>query len=102
MLRSDPEEESRASIQAYLDDEPALQGKLQPPVEVTLGEHGPLGSSVNGKTFHLMTCINMIHISPWSATLGLMKLAGRQLTKGGCLYLYGPYVVAGETAPSNM
>jgi SAM-dependent methyltransferase len=46
--------------------------------------------------------INMIHISPWSATLGLMAAAGRILSSGGILYLYGPYKQGGEhTAPSN-
>ena len=99
---SDPDEESRTSIQAYLDEEATLKDKLQPPVEVALAEDGPLGNSLKDKTFHLMTCINMIHISPWSATLGLMKLAGSQLASGGCLYLYGPYIVGGETAPSNL
>src|SRR5215210_4265511 len=36
-------------------------------------------------------CINMIHIAPWSATLGLMSGASRLLPKAGLLYLYGPY-----------
>lgn len=48
-------------------------------------------------------CINMVHISPWDATLGLMHGAGRVLAPGGLLYLYGPYVRDGvETAPSNL
>ena len=47
-------------------------------------------------------CINMIHISPWAATAGLMRGAGRLLAPGAPLYLYGPYRRAGvETAPSN-
>ena len=47
--------------------------------------------------------INMIHISPWAATLGLMAGAGRVLPPGGVLYLYGPYIEDGvETAPSNL
>jgi hypothetical protein len=47
-------------------------------------------------------CINMIHISPWAATAGLMRGAGRLLEEGAPLYLYGPYRRAGvETAPSN-
>ncbi|WP_016950336.1 DUF938 domain-containing protein [Anabaena sp. PCC 7108] len=46
--------------------------------------------------------INMIHISPWSACLGLMAGAGRILPPGGILYLYGPYKQNGKhTAPSN-
>lgn len=47
--------------------------------------------------------INMIHISPWSATEGLMTGAGRVLPSGGVLYLYGPYLEAeAATAPSNL
>lgn len=49
-----------------------------------------------------MLCINMVHISPWTATLGLMRGAGRLLGPGSPLYLYGAYRQAGvETAPSN-
>jgi hypothetical protein len=47
-------------------------------------------------------CINMVHISPWAATAGLMRGAGRVLGDGAPLYLYGPYRRGGvETAPSN-
>lgn len=48
-------------------------------------------------------CINMVHISPWSATVGLMRGAARLLSGGGPLYLYGPYFRSDvETAPSNL
>ncbi|QUT08286.1 DUF938 domain-containing protein [Sphingobium phenoxybenzoativorans] len=48
-------------------------------------------------------CINMIHISPWAATAGLMRGAGAVLPPGGVLYLYGPFIRTGvPTAPSNM
>jgi Protein of unknown function (DUF938) len=47
-------------------------------------------------------CINMVHISPWSATLGLLRNAARILPAGAPLYLYGPYRRHGRaTAPSN-
>lgn len=47
-------------------------------------------------------CINMVHISPWGATEGLMRGAARILPAGGPLILYGPYRRAGvPTAPSN-
>lgn len=49
-----------------------------------------------------LVCINMIHISPWEATVGLMRGAGRILPAGGVLYTYGPYRVKDRpTAPSN-
>ena len=47
-------------------------------------------------------CINMVHISPWEATVALMAGAGRVLPPGGVLYLYGAYRENGaHTAPSN-
>ena len=47
-------------------------------------------------------CINMVHISPWEATLGLMRGAAAILSSGAPLYLYGPYLREGiATAPSN-
>jgi hypothetical protein len=54
-------------------------------------------ASANG-----IICINMIHISPWEATLGLMKGAAAILLPASPLYLYGPYIREGvATAPSN-
>ena len=47
-------------------------------------------------------CINMVHISPWAATQGLMAGAGRLLEAGAPLYLYGAYRQEGVPfAPSN-
>ncbi|MGL5834588.1 MAG: DUF938 domain-containing protein [Waterburya sp.] len=46
--------------------------------------------------------INMIHIAPWQAWLGLIDGASRLLPEAGILYLYGPFKRNGEhTAPSN-
>jgi hypothetical protein len=50
-----------------------------------------------------IVCINMVHISSWAATQGLMVGAARVLPVGGALILYGPYIEDGvETAPSNL
>ena len=47
-------------------------------------------------------CINVIHISPWEATLALMRGAGELLASGSVLVTYGPYRRGGvHTAPSN-
>ena len=49
-----------------------------------------------------VVAINMVHISPWAATQGLVRGAARVLSPGGVLVLYGPYLEDGvETAPSN-
>ena len=49
-----------------------------------------------------VVCINMIHITPWAASEGLMAGAARTLPAGGVLYLYGPYRIDGRhTAPTN-
>ena len=49
-----------------------------------------------------VVCINVIHISPWEATLALMKGAGAILAPGGVLVTYGPYRRDGRhTSPSN-
>ena len=50
-----------------------------------------------------IVAINMIHISPWSATAGLMAGAARALPPGGGLFLYGPFIESDvPTAPSNV
>ena len=47
--------------------------------------------------------INMAHISPWAASLGLIEGASRILPEGGPLILYGPWLKDDiETAPSNI
>jgi hypothetical protein len=49
-----------------------------------------------------ITCINMVHISPWEVTLAMFAGAARTLPVGALLYLYGPYRFDGAfTAPSN-
>ncbi len=54
---------------------------------------GTIGAIVN---------INMIHIAPWAACLGLIAGAKRILPSGGILYLYGPFKQGGQhTAESN-
>lgn len=48
-------------------------------------------------------CINMIHIAPWEASIGLFKHASGLLAPGAPLYLYGPYFREGvEPAQGNL
>jgi len=47
--------------------------------------------------------INMVHISPWKAALGLLDGAAQVLSPSGRLILCGPWIVDGiDTAPSNL
>ena len=47
--------------------------------------------------------INMVHITPWAAALGLIDGAARLLGEGAPLILYGPWLKADvSTAPSNL
>jgi len=46
--------------------------------------------------------VNLIHIAPWDACLGLLAGAAGLLDRGGLLYLYGPFAEAGlHTSLSN-
>lgn len=91
---SDPDEESRISIAAWC----AGLANVRPPLAL---DAAALEWPVAGADAVL--CVNMVHISPWGATLGLMAGAARLLAPGAPLILYGPYLRDGvETAPSNL
>lgn len=50
-----------------------------------------------------LLCINMVHISSWSATVGLFTQSSKLLPQGGPLILYGPYFRKDHpTAPTNL
>ncbi|MBD2385361.1 DUF938 domain-containing protein [Cylindrospermum sp. FACHB-282] len=101
-LPSDPNPELRASITAWAEYFPA--DNLYPPLE--LDASTPVWpvekEALPDLPIVAIVNINMIHISPWSACLGLMAGAGRILPANGILYLYGPFKEGGEhTALSN-
>jgi hypothetical protein len=128
---TDPDPESLESIRAWIsfvqsnhlaggdNDDAIAPSRMELPTSLTLDSTGIVtvpadnetldrattitNSSVpNDASVDLMTCINMIHISPWTATVGLMKTAQAKLRPGGILYLYGPYKVGGITSESNL
>ncbi len=94
---SDPSEQARASIAAWSAQ--AGQPNLMPPLALDAAD--PDGWPA--LDVQVIVCVNMIHISPWSATEGLMAGAGRILPDpGGLLILYGPFREADvPLAPSN-
>ena len=91
---SDPDPELRRSIDAHAAESgcPTLRPALA--LDATAPDW-PLERA------DAILCCNMIHIAPWEAALGLLAGAGRLLPSGGPLFLYGPFLVDGETAESN-
>jgi SAM-dependent methyltransferase len=58
--------------------------------------------SVTLRDLTAIFCANVIHISPWRTTRGLMSGASERLRPGGRLFVYGPFKRDGQhTAPSN-
>jgi len=52
--------------------------------------------------FDAMISLNMIHIAPWEAALGLLAGGARLLRPDGVLFLYGPFMLDGKhTATTN-
>lgn len=70
---------------------------LQSPVELNVQtREWPLAHA------EAIVCVNLLHISPWSATEGLFAGVGRCLSGGGVLAVYGPFRLEGRhTAESN-
>ncbi len=92
---SDPDPKALASIDAYRADGGPENLLAALHLDVT-ADTWPIDGA------DAIFCANMIHIAPWSATLGLFAGARRLLPKGAPMILYGPYRIDGEhTAPSN-
>jgi hypothetical protein len=92
---SDPDPEARASIAAHRT-RAGLPNLLLPLALDVAAADWPVGRA------DAVVAINMIHIAPWTATIGLMRGAARLLPSGAPLYLYGPFKIDGRhTAPSN-
>lgn len=100
-LPSDPDPNARASVAAWIEE--MQSNNVAAPLDLDVCEAGwekAIGAC------DAIIAVNMIHISPWEATLGLMRGAGALLSEAklgpGVLYTYGAYKRGGaHTAPSN-
>ena len=91
---SDPNSGARASIDAWT----ATLGlrNIRRAIGLDAASEVPIACADS------VLCINMIHIAPWTAAIGLMRGAAAVLPLGGMLYVYGPFRREGRhTAPSN-
>lgn len=90
---SDPDAEALASIDAWAVGLP----NILPAVALdATAARWPVGEAA------AVLCINLLHIAPWAAAVGLVRGAARVLQDGGPLLVYGPFRRGGRhTAPSN-
>lgn len=93
---TDPHPDALQSIAAWR--EAAGLPNLREPIQLDAS-----AASWPAQQADAILCINMAHISPWAASLGLLDGAARLLGQGAPLILYGPWLWDGiETAPSNL
>jgi len=91
---TDPDPHALASIAAWQSGGPA---NLRVPIELDVTREWPVNSA------DAILCVNMVHISPWECSLGLLDGASRLLGPGARLILYGPWLEATVVpAPSNL
>lgn len=97
VVPSDPNEDHRASVTAWTQDEGVAN--VEAPLDIdTTAPQWP----VNPHSIDLVLCCNMIHIAPWSACVGLLAGAPAVLRPRAPLVLYGPFMRGGKhTAESN-
>ncbi|WP_066650766.1 MULTISPECIES: DUF938 domain-containing protein [Sphingomonas] len=90
---SDPDATALASIAAWSEG----LANVRPPLMLdAAADVWPVAAA------DAILCINMVHIAPWEATLGLLAGSARLLATGAPLILYGPFRRAGvPTAESN-
>lgn len=93
---SDADPEAIESIARYRFE--AGLSNLKPPIELDAASDAwPIERA------DAVVSINMLHISPWEASLGLLRGAARLLPPGAPLVLYGPFVVYADfIAQSNV
>lgn len=99
-LPSDPSPEARASIEGWIA-ETGVANVAPPRLLDASADDWPLNA--DELPLDAMLAVNMLHISPWRAGLGLLAGAGRYLRADGLLFLYGPFIRPEfETAASNL
>jgi hypothetical protein len=80
---SDPDPIALASINAWRAD--SNVPNVRPAMLLDASADWPIAQA------DAVVCINMTHISPWAATVGLLRNAARLLPQSAVLFIYGPY-----------
>ena len=93
---SDIDPRYTASVRAHQQEQP--HANWLPPIHLDVTSQEWDIDAVD-----VIMSMNMIHIAPWEACVGLLQGAGKYLVPGGWLYTYGPYKIDGEhTSESNV
>ena len=101
---SDPDPVLRDSIAAWARDAAPPDGppNLFAPLDIDVTARDWCLRETEAARLSTVVNMNMVHITPWAAAEGLMAAAGRLLSAGARLYLYGPFKRGGRhTSPSN-
>jgi hypothetical protein len=80
---SDPDPIALASINAWRAD--SKVPNVRPAMLLDASADWPIAQA------DAVVCIDMTHISPWAATVGLLRNAARLLPQSAVLFIYGPY-----------
>jgi SAM-dependent methyltransferase len=80
---SDPDPIALASINAWRAD--SNVPNMRPAMLLDASADWPIAQA------DAVVCINMTHISPWAATVDLLRNVARLLPPSAVLFMYGPY-----------
>ena len=100
---SDPDPLRRASIDAWRKERDLANVRMPTDLDAAASDWklGQDGRPPSQDVVAILS-INVLHIAPWSVSLGLLRSASRYLKADGSLIVYGPFARDGvHTAPSN-
>jgi SAM-dependent methyltransferase len=95
---SDPDPDARASAASWISFTGLSNVRAPIDIDVCANAWGVEQEA----PFDAIVSLNMVHIAPWAASVGLFAGAGRMLRANAPLILYGPFMRDGtHNAPSN-
>jgi SAM-dependent methyltransferase len=94
---SDAEAEARRAVEAWRRATDVAN--LRPPLALDVAVPG--WSAAAPGPWVAIVAVNLLHIAPWAATLGLFEGAGATVVPGGRVFVYGPFAEDGLLEPES-